>query len=493
MANIHCFNAVTALLLITATATASDSSIDPAALSAGTATIKTRLPSTFEQRSANLSGVRNIRAFNIGNDFFANPWVPSRASTSLRDGLGGLFNNNACQDCHIRDGRGQIPDVVNKHEDRFASILIRTAKSDLTPTQLTQIQHSQIANIGDSTIGGQLQHQATQGVTAEASLDLSYTTFPISFADGYTVELRKPIWQLTSNHHNNFDSDTIFSARLAQPMIGLGLLSLIPEAEIIANEDIQDSNQDGISGKANRVWNKKAQSVTLGRFGWKAGQPTIEQQSAAAFINDMGLTSAIFPNENCLSHQTDCLAAMNGNGDSTRDYHYEVSDNILERIVFYSSHLGVPIRKNTNDPQVRHGKQLFDQAQCSQCHIERFVTGESEKLPELAGQTIYPYTDLLLHDMGAGLADFTQSNQAASAEIIVEFLATSREWRTPPLWGLGLTKIVNPESTFLHDGRARNILEAILWHGGEAENAKQQVLQFDQKERDALLAFLNDL
>ena len=469
--------------------------LPPDALSAGEATVFSRLPSTFEQRSKNLTGVKNIRAFNIGNDFFANPWVPNRSSTSLRDGLGGLFNNNACQDCHIRDGRGQIHNVVNnKNEDRFASILIRTSRAKVTPEQHTAMLNSQIASIGDSSVGGQIQHQAIPNVTPEASLDLHYKTLTTEFTDGYKVELRKPVWQFEQGNNTvNFDSDTIFSPRIAQPMIGLGLLSLIPEEHILRYADPEDTNNDGISGKANRVWNIENQQVALGRFGWKAGQPTIKQQAAAAFVGDMGLTSALFPQENCMPHQADCLNAANGNGDSTRQYPYEVSDKVLERVVFYSSHLGVPVRQNVNSRTVKLGKQLFNQAQCSSCHIEKFVTASSNTLSTLAEQTIYPYTDLLLHDMGEGLADFTRDNQAAAQNTLVEYLATAREWRTPPLWGLGLTQVVNPKSTFLHDGRARTIMEAILWHGGEAETAKQQVLQFNAQEREAIIAFLESL
>ena len=478
-------------IAVFATPTLVANTLPDEALSAGAATILSRQPSTFEQRSSNLQGVRNIRAFNIGNDFFANPWVPNRATTSLRDGLGGLFNNNACQDCHIRDGRGQIPDIVNQTgEDRFASILIRTAKSDLTNAQRAELIQGKRGHFGDSHVGGQIQHQAIPGVKPEATLALSYQTQAVKFKDGFRVELRKPIWRFEQSH---FDNDTIFSARIAQPMIGLGLLSLIDESDILANADPNDHNSDGISGKTNRVWNIEKQSLDLGRFGWKAGQPTIKQQAAGAFLGDMGLTSALFPEENCMPHQIDCLNAAKGNGDSTRHYDYEVSNKVLERVTFYSSHLGVPVRENVNGVLVQEGKQIFKHAKCSACHIEQFTTTYSESLSELSEQVIYPYTDLLLHDMGAALADFKLDNQSAEEHIPVEFLATASEWRTPPLWGLGLTKVVNPEATFLHDGRARTIMEAILWHDGEAEAAKNHVLGLNERERDALLAFLNSL
>ncbi|PCK01484.1 MAG: thiol oxidoreductase [Alteromonadaceae bacterium] len=466
-------------------------------LSAGDTTVVDNGPDAFGTRSANLTDVDGILKFNLGNDFFENPWVAGSASTSSRDGLGGLFNNNACQDCHVRDGRGRAPNVSATEDGTdFSSLLIRASRTLVSADQSEQLDALRIANVPDSSVGGQLQHESVIGVSKEASLRVSYTSETIMFNDGSSLELRKPQWHLTSEYAgsgHDFDQDTVFSARVAPPMIGLGLLELIPEADLLLNEDVDDANQDGISGKANRVWSIEAQGTTIGRFGWKAGQPSLLEQGAGAFVNDMGLTSRLHLNESCLAHQADCLNTENGNGDSVEEYDYEVSDTILEAITFYSSHLAVPQRRNAFSDQVQQGKTLFQQASCDSCHVARFTTGQSTDLPELSEQIIFPYTDLLLHDMGEGLADFTVDNVAASGADKVEFLATAREWRTPPLWGLGLTKTVNPEATFLHDGRARTILEAVLWHGGEAEDAKQQVLAMSAGERDALLAFLNDL
>ena len=258
-------------------------------------------------------------------------------------------------------------------------------------------------------------------------------------------------------------------------MIGLGLLEAIPEAAILANADPDDRNGDGISGRTNQVWDREQQRTVLGRFGWKAGQPTLNQQNAEAFANDMGLTSTLVAHDNCTAAQTDCRSAPHG-GEP------EVSDNILASILFYTRNLGVPARRGADTPQVIAGKNLFYQAGCQGCHTPQFTTATDAAEPELANQLIRPYSDLLLHDMGAGLAD----NRP-------EFLASGSEWRTPPLWGIGLTETVNGHTQFLHDGRARNLLEAILWHGGEAEAAKQQVMTFNADERSALLAFLNSL
>ncbi|HDY7931065.1 TPA: c-type cytochrome, partial [Vibrio vulnificus] len=233
--------------------------------------------------------------------------------------------------------------------------------------------------------------------------------------------------------------------------------------------------QDGISGKLNKVWDVQTQSLAIGRFGWKAGQPTLMQQNAAAFNGDLGLTSHLFPQENCTDRQDLCRKLPNGGSP-------EVSDNILDFVEFYSQHLAVPIRRNVNDPQVKLGETLFVQSGCESCHKQTVKTAKREALPALSEQTIHPYTDLLLHDMGPGLAD----NRP-------EYLANGQEWRTPPLWGIGYTQEVNDHTYFLHDGRARNLMEAVLWHGGEAEAAKQNVLKMSAKERDALIAFLNSL
>lgn len=466
-------------------------------LAAGDATVLSDKPSAFEEHSANMLDVARIKSFNLGNDFFQNPWVEHKASTQSRDGLGPFFNNNACQDCHIRDGRGHAANVnFGEIGHDFSSLLIRSSKSVVSVEDMDDILASLIANVPDSSVGGQLQHNANSGIPKEVELGLEYTKEIIRFEDGTRVELRKPIWHMTSLYEGyDFDSDTVFSARVAAPMIGLGMLELLRETTILEYEDKDDANKDGISGKANYVWDVEAGKVRLGRFGWKAGQPSVRQQAAGAFLGDMGLTNEIFPEENCLSHQTECLDAENGNGDQTGTYNYEVASTILNNVVFYSQNLGVPVRRNAYSSQVKKGKALFMEANCQACHRESYQTPASSIMREQSSQTIYPYTDMLLHDMGEDLADFTVNNEVPqnASEVLVEFLASATEWRTPPLWGLGMTKRVDPEASFLHDGRARTIMEAVLWHGGEAEKAKLHVLKFNEQQQADFLAFLNDL
>lgn len=438
------------------------------AFSGGAATVRKFDHNAFSQPSANLAPSRRLD-FSVGNSFFRNPWVTAPATTTARDGLGPLFNTNACQNCHLKDGRGHPPgpDAVSA-----ASMLVRLS-IPAGPEHADLLIHQGV--VAEPTYGAQLQDMANPGVVPEGKVRVTYSSVPLRFADGTLVELRKPQLQITQLGYGELHPETRLSARIAPPMIGLGLLEAIAEQDILAAADPDDADGDGISGRANQVWDRAQQRTALGRFGWKAGQPNLNQQNADAFANDMGLTTTLITHDNCTQAQPDCLAAVNGGAP-------EVSDNILASVLFYSRNLGVPARRNVDAPEVLKGKSLFHQAGCQKCHTPSFTTSADASEPELASQLIRPYTDLLLHDMGEGLADDRE-----------EFLASGREWRTPPLWGIGLTQAVNGHTQFLHDGRARDLLEAILWHGGEAETAKQQVLKFDADERAALLAFLNSL
>ncbi|MBX8502825.1 di-heme oxidoreductase family protein [Pseudomonas lijiangensis] len=442
------------------------------ALSGGSATVRKSDQNAFSMPSANLSPVRRLD-FSVGNSFFRNPWVIAPSTTTARDGLGPLFNTNACQSCHIKDGRGHPPEPGDSNA---VSMLVRLSIPD-SAAYAEVIKRNGV--VPEPTYGGQLQDMSIPGVAPEGKVRVEYDPLTIRFRDGTTVELRQPTLRITQLGYGPMHPYTHASARIAPPMIGLGLLEAIPEAAILANADPDDKNGSGVSGRPNWVWDDAQQKVVMGRFGWKAGQPTLNQQNAHAFSGDMGLTTRLKPVDDCTQAQTDCRDAPNGNGP---DGEPEVSDNILRLVEFYTRNLAVPARRNVDDPQVLAGKNLFFKAGCQQCHTPQFTTRADAAEPELANQVIRPYSDLLLHDMGEGLAD----NRT-------EFQASGREWRTPPLWGLGLTETVNGHTQFLHDGRARNVMEAILWHGGEAQAAQRQVLAFDADQRAALLAFLNSL
>ncbi|HAS6066305.1 TPA: c-type cytochrome [Vibrio vulnificus] len=451
------------LIVLSSTAFANDLK------SGGDTSVKKEGPNAFSLPAANLPMSKRLD-FSVGNSFFRNPWVSAPASTDARDGLGPLFNTNGCQNCHIKDGRGHPPEKGDSHA---VSMLVRLSIPALTAEQKKAMITSGV--IPEPTYGGQLQDFALQDQKPEGQISIRYSDVPVTFSDGTTVVLRKPTVEIRDLAYGEMHPQTLLSARVAPPMIGLGLLESIAEETLLQWADEDDRNQDGISGKLNKVWDVQTQSLAIGRFGWKAGQPTLMQQNAAAFNGDLGLTSHLFPQENCTDRQDLCRKLPNGGSP-------EVSDNILDFVEFYSQHLAVPIRRNVNDPQVKLGETLFVQSGCESCHKQAVKTAKREALPALSEQTIHPYTDLLLHDMGPGLAD----NRP-------EYLANGQEWRTPPLWGIGYTQEVNDHTYFLHDGRARNLMEAVLWHGGEAEAAKQNVLKMSAKERDALIAFLNSL
>ncbi|MBF0638003.1 MULTISPECIES: di-heme oxidoreductase family protein [Pseudomonas] len=436
----------------------------------GATTVNKSDRNAFSLPSANLPPTRRLD-FSVGNSFFRSPWVIAPSTTTARDGLGPLFNTNACQNCHIKDGRGHppAPDALNA-----VSMLVRLSIPD-DPAFARLIEQAGI--VPEPVYGGQLQDMAIPGVAPEGRVRVDYDPLPVRFQDGTQVELRKPKLQITDLGYGPMHPDTRFSARVAPPMIGLGLLEAIPEEAILANA--RPANKNAIAGRPNWVWDDALQKTVLGRFGWKAGQPNLNQQNVHAFSGDMGLTTRLRPFDDCTDAQTACKQAPNGNGP---DGEPEVSDNILRLVLFYTRNLAVPARRDVDSPQVLAGKNLFFQAGCQSCHTPSFTTAADAAEPELANQVIRPYSDLLLHDMGEGLADHR-----------TEFKASGRDWRTAPLWGIGLTETVSGHTQFLHDGRARNLMEAVLWHGGEAEGAKQQVLTFNAQQRAALLAFLNSL
>ncbi|MDW6003869.1 di-heme oxidoreductase family protein [Vibrio mangrovi] len=423
----------------------------------------------FSQPATNLPLSKRLD-FSVGNSFFRNPWVPAPSSTDARDGLGPLFNTNGCQNCHIKDGRGHAPETPG---GLAVSMLVRL--SIPVQTAADQQIYQKLGIVPEPNYGGQLQDFALPNQKPEGKIYITYQEVPVTFADGTQMILRKPNLEIRDLAYGPLHPQTQFSARIAPPMIGLGLLEMIPEATLIQLADPQDQDHDGISGKLNRVWDIRQKETVIGRFGWKAGQPSLMQQNASAFLGDLGLTSKLYPEPNCTPLQSICRTMPDGG-------HPEVSDNILQFVEFYSQHLAVPVRRHVDDPQVRQGANLFRSVGCTSCHLPELDTGDSPGRPALSNQRIHPYTDLLLHDMGEGLADHRP-----------EALASGREWRTAPLWGIGYTAEVSGQTHFLHDGRARSLMEAILWHGGEAEPAQQRVLNLSLSEREALITFLNSL
>lgn len=415
----------------------------------------------FSRPAPNLD-VQTRAAFSIGNAFFNSPWIVAPASAAARDGLGPLFNARSCDACHNNDGRGRPPEPGEKP----ISLVIQFA----TPTPGPNDEPG-----ADPRYGVNLNPFAIGGVSPEGSIRIHAREIHGTFADGEPFTLLAPEYEFVDLAYGPLHEGTGFSPRVAPSVFGVGLLEAIPEEQILALADPDDADGDGISGRPNRVWNQRTQRVELGRFGWKANQPDIAHQTAAAFSSEMGLTTSLRPEQICTEAQPECAGAPTG-GEP------EISDEIFERIVQYQRTLGVPARRNLDDPVVRAGAKLFSAAGCTACHHTTFVTGATAEEPAVANQTIHPFTDLLLHDMGPALAD----NR-------VDFAAAPNEWRTPPLWGLGLQRTVNGHTRLLHDGRARNVTEAILWHGGEATRSREAFRGLSKKDREALLAFLQSL
>ena len=413
----------------------------------------------FELSARNLpNDIR--RTFEVGDSFFNQNWVTAPASTEARDGLGPTHNALSCSSCHSHDGRGKPPDHP---DDPERGLLLRLSIPGPN------------GPMDEPRYGGQLQDRAILGVPGEGRIVIDYIEAPGAYPDGTPFSLRQPTYRMEDLAYGPMSPNVMVSPRVAPATIGLGLLEAIPEASILALADPEDANGDGISGRPNYVEDVRTGETALGRFGWKANQPTIEQQSAGAFLGDIGITSSLFPNENCPEVQELCRQAPNGGTP-------EVSDERLEKVTIYTQTLAVPAMRNVDDERVKEGAQLFVQTQCAACHTSRFETGDTHPLEPLHNQVIFPYTDLLLHDMGEGLADNRPDGEA-----------TGREWRTPPLWGIGLVDTVNKHTMFLHDGRARSIEEAILWHGGEAEQSRDRFMSLTKEERDALIRFLESI
>lgn len=452
----------------------------------GAATVRvTGTADAFSQFSANLAFEDELR-FKLGNGLFRKLWVSSPSSTLASDGLGPLFNARGCQSCHLKDGRGQpplgsgdgglsmlmrlsVPATGAASQDELADFL---AGRDTTPPQ---------AVAPHPVYGSQLQPLATPGQISEGRLAVDWTEQPFSFPDGSKASLARPEWRIDNPHFGPIGDDVMLSPRVAPQMIGLGLIEAIPAADILAAEDPDDADGDGISGRAAVVLSAEFERPMLGRFGLKAGAATIREQSAAAFSGDMGISSPLFPDPwgECTPAQAQCRSGPHGDGDVRGT---EIDDEGLSLVTFYARNLAVPARRDLDDPDVLAGKRLFYDLGCIACHRPKFVTHRLANRAEQSFQLIWPYSDFLLHDMGEDLADHRPEGRA-----------TGREWRTPPLWGIGLTEKVSGHTRFLHDGRARNLTEAVLWHGGEAQRARDGFVHLSAQDRAALIRFLESL
>ncbi len=430
-------------------------------LSGGETTVFDESREAFARPARNLDAVGR-EVFALGDHLFSRTWVTAPASAAGNDGLGPLYNATNCSGCHFKDGRGQPPIEGTD----FIDLLLRLSVPG---------EDAHGGPLDEPSYGGQLNPFGILGVPGEAVARVEYVEEAGTYADGEAYSLRRPTYSLEELAYGPMAKDVMISPRIAPHMIGLGLLEALSEETILAGADPDDADGDGISGRPNWVYDVRRGDLSLGRFGWKANQPTIEQQNAGAFHGDLGITSELFMTEGCTSVQLEC-------GESPTGGAPELDESKLHNITFYARTLAVPARRGVDDPQVLEGRELFHEAGCSGCHVASMKTGAFQGHPELESQTIWPYTDLLLHDMGPELSDERP-----------DYAASGAEWRTPPLWGIGLIENVNKHTFLLHDGRARGFAEAILWHGGEAEPAREAFRTMDKDERAALLRFLESL
>ncbi|WP_042148035.1 MULTISPECIES: di-heme oxidoredictase family protein [unclassified Pseudoalteromonas] len=437
---------------------------------AGEATLKRVNTRTFIHPSGNLS-LDDELDFWDGFSFFRDPWIAAPAVTEDRDGLGPLFNARSCKACHARGGRGREPvEGVSKP----MALLIRLG---------AKIDGAKV----DENYGGQLQpfairlsHKALSTVIEpEAEIKLKYEFINGTYADGSSYQLRKPSYELVNLNYGKLEESTVLSPRYAPAIYGMGLLDAIKEEDLLALEDIADSNNDGISAKYNLVPDVLTQKVAVGRFGFKALHPSLAQQTAGAFVNDIGITNPFFQSDTCSHIQIGCRQRSLLGG---HDKQQEIPEKLHDLTVYMGQHVAVQPTRSLKSKQAQLGREIFYQLNCHSCHQPSFKTDESYPVKELAGQKIWPYTDLALHDMGEGLSDGK-----------AEFKATGSEWRTAPLWGLGLQKHIQGYQAFLHDGRARTLEEAILWHGGEAKSSQQAFIKLDKSQRDAVIFFLKQI
>ena len=407
--------------------------------------------------SLNLS---KMRLFTGGRHLFRRSWTAAPSSVKSLDGLGPVFNRVSCSGCHVKDGRGKPPE---EGSNKFRSMVIK----------LGLIKNNKLEP--DPNYGFQLNDKSILGVPYEGKALINYEKKTIFFNDGSYIHLSTPNYYFSSLSFGPFHKDTKYSGRVAPAVFGLGLIEAIKEEDILKKSDPNDIDNDGVSGRPHYILDIISNSKKIGKFGWKATRASLLHHIAGAASQDMGLTSNIFPKQNCIKTQIKCIAQISGGSP-------EMSDEQINRLLIYMQTLAPPRQRKLKNKVVSNGNDLFNKIGCDKCHTPSYKTGSHEKHSELSNKIIKPYSDFLLHDMGPSLDDS-----------LIEGQALSSEWKTPPLWGIGLIKKVNKHTRFLHDGRAKSIEEAIIWHGGEAEEIKNNYLNLNKEERNHILKFLNSL
>jgi CxxC motif-containing protein (DUF1111 family) len=425
--------------------------------SGGKATVDDDSRSAFTQHAPEIA-LEELPAVAIGNRIFSTPWVEAPSSVDRFDGLGPLFSSHSCSGCHLRDGRGRPPAGP---DELTTSMIVKLARADGD------------SNLGpDPIYGSQLSERALQGLRPEGRLAVHWEEVPSP--TGSSVRLRKPSDEIVELGYGPLAPETRFSPRIAPAVFGSGLLEAVPDSLLVAAEDPDDSNQDGISGRVHWVIDPESGTRKSGRFGWKATQSSVAGQVTMALNGDMGITTALRPEVELTSAEAKARARPNGGTP-------ELEGESLDALLTYCRLLAVPARRDVENPAVMRGASVFQEIGCTSCHAPELTIAAGAH-PALTGEPIHPYTDLLLHDLGPELADRMPEGDAKPSE-----------WRTPPLWGLGLDERVGGHRFLLHDGRARTLDEAILWHGGEASRSRDAFSRLATPAHDDLLAFLESL
>lgn len=411
-------------------------------LSGGSQTVFDQGSSAFDHSFFGLNPHDQL-IHDIGDTKFSSAFVTAPAH--VNPGIGPLFNNISCGSCHQSQGSGVPPQAGQNAGLESFFLLLSGNGTD---------EHGGPVDVPG--FGNQLQNNSSYGKSKEADYNVTYTQQTFTYPDGSTVQLRAPAYNII-NPYMPLPSNTHVSPRMAPAVFGLGLLNNIGDATITAMATQAQTDTNIIGGKPNYVWDVIGNRLAIGRFGHKCERPTLQNQVAEALQQDIGITNKIFPTENCFGQSQYYDDGL----------HPEITDSVLNALVYYMQTIAVPARRNVTDPTVLRGEQLFKQAKCSGCHRPTLTTDVDIVLPQASNQTIHPYTDLLLHDLGPGLAD----GRAV-------YNATGSEWRTCPLWGIGLTQMVTGQTAFLHDGRATTLEQAILWHGGQATFSKNYFVHF---------------
>lgn len=429
----------------------------------------------FQRPFTNLSAEQKFN-HSLGRSLFEKFWVASPSSTTASDGLGPLYNARSCHSCHLNNAKGHAPTNLQS----AVSVPSFFVRLKTWPRPIDFDPKSAVS--GDPVYGTQLQTLSTTQLAPEADLVVKYEYQTRLFSDGTPIQLRRPTYQLDKFGYGPLNPNTVLSGRVSPALTGVGLIDALDDATIQANADENDSDGDGISGRTNTVWDKINQTWRLGRFGWKATVATLSEQNQSAFNGDLGLSTPLVtsPYGDCTSAQTACLNLENGNSEHLDNL--EVSNKVMALVNQFSA-LSAPSKiRNLADKKFMQGKLVFDELNCAGCHTPKLTTGSQTEFSVLANKTFYPFSDFLLHDMGPDLADTGR-----------EFDANGQEWRTAPLWGNALNKTTSGRESYLHDGRARNLIEAIAWHGGEAKQSQESFLTLNKTQRSDLIYFLESL